>query len=495
VRLATVARYAIAVVAAGYLLAYLAIGPVRVLHPFEIEWIEGAMLDNVQRILSGEKIYVAPSLDFVSTIYPPVFYYASAAVAAVTGGEFVALRLVSFLSIVGAFALLFRFVARETDDRFAALIATGLFAATFKIGGAWFDVGRVDSLFLVILTAAMYVLRFHQTLRGHVAGGVLIALAFMTKQSGVVMAAPMLLYVCYRNWRYGLVAGSVATVLMAGGALLVDALHDGWFLFYTFRLPQTYHVSAQRLVAFWRVDIIPPVAVAWAIGLYYFAAARDDSPRLFYAALVAGLLGGSWVSRGNLGAYANVLIPCFFLASLLFGLGVGTARRAVAASDERARNGWDLWIAGAALLQFALLAYNPLAHLPRRGDAAAGRQFVQSLAAVQGDVWVPYQGHLATMAGKRQYAHWMAINDILDSGIDSIRVPLQAQIDSAIASRRFALIVLSNAPFVNSPDLKATYDSIGVAVPDADAFWPLTGARRRPLTRWTPKPAPAPDRE
>lgn len=486
-RLAAAARIAPAVIAAGCILAYLIIGPVRVLHPFELEWMEGAMLDIVSRVLAGQPMYAEPSVDFVSFIYPPAFYYASAAVAIVTGTEFIALRLVSFLSALGVFVLLYRFVVRESGDRFAGLVATGLFAATFEIGGAWFDVGRVDSLFLVVLFGAMYVIRFHQGLRGHILGGALVALAFLTKQSGIVMAAPVLLYALYRDWRYGLVAGAVAAALMVSAVLAVDAVNDGWFLFYGFQLPRTYSVLASRVADFWRVDIVPPLAVAWVLGMAYFARGLPGSPRLFHIAMAAGFLAGSCISRGNPGGYFNVLIPAFLLASLLFGLGIATARAAVAAATPSDRNSGDIWLAGACTLQFALLAYNPLAHVPNRADVEAGRAFVQSISQVNGDVWIPYHGHLATMAGKRQFAHWMSISDILESGIDSVKVPLQASVDSAVANQRFAMVVLSNVPFGNSPNFSRTYDSAGVAVDDASAFWPLSGSRRRPVTRYVPK--------
>ena len=148
---ARTARYLLVAAAAGYLLIFLVVAAWRLQHPFELEWMEGAMVEHVQRVVAGDRIYVPPSLDFVPFIYPPGFYYASAAMAQVTGVGFPALRLVSLLSSLGVFALLYLFVARDTRDRFAAVAAVGLFAATYRIGGTFFDVGRVDALFLVLL--------------------------------------------------------------------------------------------------------------------------------------------------------------------------------------------------------------------------------------------------------------------------------------------------------------------------------------------------------
>ena len=43
----------------------------RLPHLFEIEWMEGSMVDHVRRVIDGQPLYVAPSLDFVPFIYPP----------------------------------------------------------------------------------------------------------------------------------------------------------------------------------------------------------------------------------------------------------------------------------------------------------------------------------------------------------------------------------------------------------------------------------------
>jgi 4-amino-4-deoxy-L-arabinose transferase-like glycosyltransferase len=61
------------------------------------------MVDHVLRVLSGQKLYVQPSLEFVPFIYPPLFVYLSAMVSMVTGVGFEPLRLVSFVSSLAVF--------------------------------------------------------------------------------------------------------------------------------------------------------------------------------------------------------------------------------------------------------------------------------------------------------------------------------------------------------------------------------------------------------
>jgi len=56
----------------------------------------------------------------------------------------------------------------------AGLLAAGMFAATFEVGGAWLDIGRVDSLFLFLLLAAVAAARRATTWQGGALVGLLV---------------------------------------------------------------------------------------------------------------------------------------------------------------------------------------------------------------------------------------------------------------------------------------------------------------------------------
>ena len=61
--------------AAGSLISiamYLVVAVVRIRYPFELQWMEGGSVDHVRRVLHGQSIYQAPSVDFVSFAYPPL---------------------------------------------------------------------------------------------------------------------------------------------------------------------------------------------------------------------------------------------------------------------------------------------------------------------------------------------------------------------------------------------------------------------------------------
>ena len=148
-------RYTLLAVATLYVAVYLILVFFRIQYPFELEWMEGGSVHQVIRILSGQKLYVSPSLEFVPFVYTPLYFYISASISRIIGAGFVPLRLVSFISSLGCFFIIFLFVKRETKSNFFGILAASLFSATFRRSGAFFDIARVDSLFLFFLLTAL----------------------------------------------------------------------------------------------------------------------------------------------------------------------------------------------------------------------------------------------------------------------------------------------------------------------------------------------------
>ncbi|MBL8716184.1 MAG: hypothetical protein JNL79_09325, partial [Myxococcales bacterium] len=67
-------------VGGSFLVLYVFVALRRLVYPFDLEWMEGGMVDQVRWILAGHKLYVKPSIDFVPFIYNPLYFYVSALV-------------------------------------------------------------------------------------------------------------------------------------------------------------------------------------------------------------------------------------------------------------------------------------------------------------------------------------------------------------------------------------------------------------------------------
>ena len=487
--LAGVARWALLAAALLHVAVCAGVVALRIRYPFELEWMEGGVLDHVARVASGRALYARPSLEFVSFIYTPLYAYAGAGLSRLVGGGFYPLRLLSALSAAGCLVVICGLVRRETRSWYAGLVGAGLFAATFRLNGFWFDVARGDVLFLLFLLCGLYVLRFGRSWWSGAAAGVLVWLSFLTKQTALLVLAPLVLYGVVSGWRRGVGFAVAAGGLIAGSVAALDALHDGWFSSYIFKLPAGHEMARGQFVGFWKDDLAGPLGLACVVSALAVASALSR-PRAracwFYVLAGGGMVGAAWASRVHAGGYANVLLPAHAMVAILFGVGVQRARELVwrGGAGERAKLG--LFVYGVCVAQLALLAYDPRKQLPTREDRAAGQAVVERLAEVDGEVFAQCQGYLAVLAGKRSCAHAMAVEDVLRSGTapwDALR----EEIARAIREKRFAAIVAEREVWTFAREVEANYVRGEPLFEDGGVFLPVTGHPLRPEFIWLPK--------
>ncbi|PYQ21413.1 MAG: hypothetical protein DMF81_15475 [Acidobacteria bacterium] len=299
-RLETVARVLLGA-ACAYLLVLLAYTTLsRIRFPYELEWLEGWTVESVRRVLAGKSLFVAPSVEWIPYPYTPLYTYSSAALASLIGVGFLAPRLVSLASAVGCLGLTFLLVRRETGSAFCGLAGAGFLAGTYPL-----SIGRVDNLFLFFLLAAFLLVRSGDSIRHSALAGVMMGLAYLTKQTALLPLASLTLYVMFEQsgWRrFALPA--VSGTIIAGTTLFFSLLTGGWYFFYTVRVPNGHGLGQEAMLAgFWRDDIGWTLAPAVAMGLVHLSRALRDawggraSGFVFYSTLTVGMLGASWISR------------------------------------------------------------------------------------------------------------------------------------------------------------------------------------------------------
>jgi 4-amino-4-deoxy-L-arabinose transferase-like glycosyltransferase len=486
-RLVRVSRYVLLCVALSYIAIYVVLAVLRIQYPFELEWMEGGSVDHVRRILAGDRLYVKPTLEFVTYIYTPLYFYLSSAVSWVLGIGFLPLRLVSFLSSLGCFAVIFLIVRRETGATYAGVLAASLFAATYRLSGAWFDIARVDSLFLLLLLLAVYVIRFSVSNRAYVLAGILLWLSFMTKQTALIIALPLMLHAAYRNWRRSCYLISTVIATVAVSTLALDHIHDGWYMFYIYDLPRGHEIIPGLFLHFWLKDLFLPLPVACALcGSYLFAGLRhaNRGRMLFYPVLALGMLGGALSSRLHLGGYDNVLFPAYACVAIVFGLAVYRISGLLGGQHTAGARLGVILITVSCLIQFGILKYDPVDQVPTSKDLLAGRELIDMISRVEGEVLIPDHGFLPYMAGKRTYAHRMAIYDVL-RGSEEVREDLIADIRAAVSQGKFSIMILDT--HWRREDIEGYYSCHAPIFIDQDAFWPVTGKRTRPTYLCVPR--------
>jgi 4-amino-4-deoxy-L-arabinose transferase-like glycosyltransferase len=477
---------AVLAAASLHLAFFFFVAAARLVYPYELEWVEGGLADEVLAILRGQAPYAPPSIHRVAFIYPPLYFYLSAALAWVMGAGFLPLRLVSFAATAATFALIFALARRAGGGRAAGLLAAGLFAATFKIGGGWLDLARVDALFVALFLAGVCVLQRAKGSQGCVIAGALLALSFLTKQSALPMTLPLAAFAVYADRRRGWLLGASFAVVSLSASALFNWASQGWYGYYVFSGAASQPLAPGVWLIYWRQDLLAPLALTVLAGLGFIAIEwRARRPVGFWLALLAGTAGTAiWVQR-HLGAVENNLLPVFAVLAVLGALGVERLAKLAARLPGLQSAGALAVIYGLLLLQLWRLAYNPLNYLPAGDNRQAGQALVQRLALVNGDVLVPEHGCVTWLAGKPTYAHRAAIEDVLNVGgppADQLLNDMRA----ALRARRFAVIVVDSADFGQLfPELAQNY-VVADNLPLSAAFYSVSGPRTLPEIVYVP---------
>ncbi len=470
-RAAQLAAALVGLVAIG---AYLFVALRRLDYPFAVESLEGNSLVEVHRILAGQSLYPAPSAGYVPDGYTPLYFYVSAAAARVLGVSYLPLRLVSLVSSLACFAVLARLVQRETGSIAAGTGAAGVFAATYFAAGTWFDVGRVDSLFLALSIGGLYAARYMRGTRGAVAAGALLAAAALTKQTALAEAVAVTAALLTGPRRRLACVAALAEVTVLGiSTLLLGITSGGWYIFYVFQLMSEHSLTYGNFGWFW-------TALLTATGLAACAAliGARRVPRELLAGCAALAVEG-YATLVHSGGAINDMLPAYLAAALLAGLalGGGSARWVTTASGV-------LVLAQSVIL---LAGFHPSQAIPASADRAAGERLVAGMRAFGGDVAVPADPSLSLLAGMAPAAVPGGVRDVLsatdEAGIESFRHSTQ----EAIAAHKFSAFIddAPGAPLYDPPNLSRDYHACVQPVPTL--LVPVPGHAARPAVVWIPR--------
>ncbi len=483
-----------AVVAVAFVGAYALVALGRLAYPFDLEWMEGSMVHHVSRVLAAKPLYGPPTLEFTPFLYPPLYYYVSAAVARFTGLGFLPLRLVSFASSIVIFWCIYRLAQRDTGSRYAGVLAAGLFAAIYRIGGAWFDLARNDSLFLALMLSAVFLVRFRESYAGWASAGVLLALSALTKQTALMMAAPLLIYAALADCKRAAVLTLTFAGVLGSATWALNATTHGWYWYYVVRLPRQIQASSPERFPFWTHDIVSaiPILSALAMATLIVAVASRDRHRAFWPLVALGGIGAARLSRLHVGAYDNVLIPVYVCLSVLGGIA---AARLSALFAPHRRPFVRLFVAVLCAIQLVALRYSIKEQVPSTHDAELAVQFGRRIAETGGEVFMPFHSFVATPSGPVMHAHSWAVFDVLRGGDAAAVTRLTGEIKYAFDEHQYRMVVIDKIEPWMEPDLDTSYRP-SEPVPGSESLWTRTGYYTHPRWIYVPRipPAPAADR-
>ncbi|HWF43342.1 MAG TPA: hypothetical protein VG537_01745, partial [Candidatus Kapabacteria bacterium] len=428
----------------AYIALWIALAYLRLVYPYEVEWMEGAMMDHVMRILDGKPIYTAPTIDFVAWLYPPLYYYAVAAAMKVLGAGWFAARFVSIASTLLTASLLSLITKRITANWLLAFFMFALYIATYHATGFYFDIVRNDAFFVALLVVMAYCALTVRGMAGAVVTALLFILAFFTKQQAVFFLLPFVVWYWLRNRKAAILFTSISVGLIVITLLVLNASTHGWLNYYLFKIPgakradfswfRTLNVFPQYIFAAFTVCSLALVALL-AMGKNnwkeFFGSSTGLLAMMTFSSIAAGAM-----SLGNEGGYENVMMP--FAAFVTPLLPIAMYKISEVRPELRR------FAFGALLFQFLAFYFNPLSEqmlIASPHQRSGGDQFMRALSGIPGDVFIPYHGYVTRQAGKAPHAHLLAMMDVFRMH-DTTAARLQRDMDSAYARHQFAGIIL-----------------------------------------------------
>lgn len=438
----------------------------RIGFPLELEWMEGGSLHTALRLQQGLPIYPEPSAEFVPFLYTPLYPAVLAGLGFVVPLGYVLGRIVSVLAVIAAAAGLWRIVGFEGKPRAHQAAAVGMFLAGYVFTFRWYDVARADSLFLALLVWGLLLLRSSGgSWRRALVAGVLVALAFWTKQTAAVFVLTSgLLCLILAPRRLLAYAGAIA-VIDGGGMLVGNAITDGWLWTYVYELHQQHAFNAAR---FWRktwgmfghaapllVGLVAWLVVGWVReGTGPKGQGAGDRWRglVFWGGIAAAGLLVSALGYATQWAEPNAFMPgvCFAAAWLAIALPVGRGEAVALALvagqmvfalvvEPRYQPVQDRGLAGLA----DSYAWQDLRRtIPPAGLRARARELRGELERAGGPILALQRPWWGVLAGGPGQVGSMGINDVPKDRQEEIRRELARRVEAG----EFAAVWIDGEP-------------------------------------------------
>jgi hypothetical protein len=315
----------------------------------------------------------------------------------------------------------------------------GNFASLYLFVEGWFDIGRVDSLFLLLFLLAIYCTRFEHPL---LAAAVWV-LAFQTKQSVLPIAAIFLLTYWERKRpvRVAMALGVYAVLAWASIAWM-DHVSGGWYSFYVFGTVKGLPAVARMAALYPGETLLRPLAIVFAV----IAAAALLAPvslrsrkTAFYVVGSAVLYVAFWYVRAHRGE-GNTMQAVYLWTLLLFGMALARLLSAMK-YGQLGGTAWVNVLLLAVVFQMASQIYSPGAFVLSVVQREDRDKFEEQLRAIPGDVYVVNHSWDALMAGKQAHAEGEAVGAVVDAG-GAPGTAFKEEIHHAMMAHQFAAIAL-----------------------------------------------------
>ena len=457
----------------------------RILYPYDLDFIEDSMLMQSLRFAQGLPVFAAPSAEFVAHVYMPLYTWLGGWLLKLTGPGFVPLRLLSLSATLTTAAIIFYIARRESGFTWLGLASAGLYLGGYRLSGFWYELVRVDSLYVTLAITGAMLGVYSKSTKGILASAATLALAFFTKQTGLAFAVGVAAYLFLALGKRAALFVGAFVVIAVTPLITINLQTGGWFFHYVFSGASSNTVEIGRAFRYIAVELFGVMAglslMALIAALMIFrrigSRAVREQPWLMMI-LVAVIVSG--VGRSSVGGNLNNLMPAYAFLCLAPAISSREWR-------EHLLPEWHTPVlATAIILQLALGVYNPLRYIPTAEMRQSGDRLIEKVRAIDGEVLVLMHPYYALLAGKEP-AVQVALIWYEKQWQD---VPFPKDFVERIQSQYYAAIISDETLFETDPDVQrliTTYYSPTGTLAASESPPAVTGMFARPTVIYTPK--------
>lgn len=411
----------------------------RLFFPYQLEWMEGGEIEHILRLLDGKCIYCPPSLEFIPYIYTPLFYYIGIPFIRIFGVNFFSIRLVSILGFVLLLSTTYLVVFKTTKNKFWSFVAVGLLAFSYSTTGFWFDLARVDTIANLFMLLSFFFL-LDENPKRNLLSAFFAFCAFYTKQSFISVHLFLLLGLLIRN--KGLFSKHFLLYfsLILVSTIIETIRSDGWYIFWNFTLPASHYWIWSRVVTFWSIDLLPFYSISLALILGYFFVQKDEllkSKEIYFLLFLIGTLFNSYFLRLHYGGYLNVLIPFVISISIVLPIIVFRFQQMFNSKNIQTI------LLTLVLVQFCLLIYDFRTPIPTQKDKAEIEYLLNNFKETPGDVYLMGYNFVQRYIGKRDFPHYVLVNDLLIANVKE-KESFEREFIDSLKTHKFSAILLDD---------------------------------------------------
>src|SRR6266496_2688153 len=424
----------------------------------------GPMYEEVYRLLKGQPIYSAPTINYVSLAYNPFFILISAFLAKLLGLSVSGVRLTAILGTLGAGIIIYLALFKETQNKWYGFAGAGIFAGAYFVLDAYYDFANADTWMLFCALLGFFLLNDVASPNKTFWGILFLCLSFWFKQQGLILLIAGLIFITVklgvkRSIPYWVLAGLIVPVSYI---YLGPKIFGNYFSYFTYQVPSKWtEFTIDALLRFAKHFIRHwPFLFVFAVYLftYRLQKRRLDTVWLFCLpfALAVGFLGVL-----DPGSENNVFLVSDTWLIITGMLGMSEYLKMMPEEYlggkhvpliNRMLNGRNEIIIFAILLSAVINIFPPQKAIVPHGAWGDYYDLLNRVCNLKGQVYMPEIGQLPSGCRLEWTAHWVPMEDMVrnPNGYTS-KNPLIANILVEAKNPTSKTYIITNWPLADDP--------------------------------------------